>query len=39
MSKALAHVEHPEQIYADNIATLERLGREQVEALCPWGKQ
>ena len=38
MTKALANVENPEQIYADNIATLEQLGRAQVESLCPWGK-
>ncbi|MBT3436520.1 MAG: DUF1415 domain-containing protein [Oceanospirillaceae bacterium] len=38
MSQALAHVQNPEQIFVDNIATLERLGRDHVEALCPWGK-
>lgn len=38
MTKALAHVENPEQIYTDNINTLNRLGREKVETLCPWGK-
>jgi len=38
MTKALAHVQNPEQIFVDNIATLERLGRDHVEALCPWGK-
>ena len=38
MSKVLKHVENPEQIYQDNIDCLERLGREKVEAMCPWGK-
>jgi hypothetical protein len=38
MARALAHVEDPEQIYADNIVTLNKLGRKQVESLCPWGK-
>jgi hypothetical protein len=38
MTQALAHVQNPEQIFVDNIATLERLGRDHVEALCPWGK-
>jgi len=38
MTKALSHVDDPEQIFADNIATLEKLGREKVEALCPWAK-
>ena len=38
MTKALAHVEDPEKIYADNIETLNKLGREKVESLCPWGK-
>ncbi len=37
MTKVLAHVVNPEQIYLDNIETLKRLGRSQVEALCPWG--
>ncbi|KPD10636.1 hypothetical protein AN476_20050 [Phaeobacter sp. 11ANDIMAR09] len=39
MTKILAHVSDPEKIYLDNIETLKRLGRRQVEALCPWGKQ
>ena len=38
MTKALAHVADPQQIYADNIETLNKLGREKVESLCPWGK-
>jgi len=38
MTKALAHVADPEKIYLDNIDTLNKLGRQQVEKLCPWGK-
>lgn len=38
MSKVLKHVANPEQIYQDNIDCLESLGREKVEAMCPWGK-
>lgn len=38
MTKVLAHVLDPEKIYIDNIKTLDTLGRQQVEALCPWGK-
>ncbi|MEP4038508.1 DUF1415 domain-containing protein [Pseudophaeobacter sp.] len=38
VTKTLAHVSDPEQIYLDNIETLNKLGRRQVEALCPWGK-
>jgi hypothetical protein len=38
MSKVLAHVSDPEKIYLDNIETLNKLGRQQVEALCPWGR-
>ncbi|AXI48666.1 DUF1415 domain-containing protein [Sulfitobacter sp. SK012] len=38
MTKALAYVLSPEKIYIDNIRTLNKLGRQQVEALCPWGK-
>lgn len=38
MTKVLAHVAEPEKIYEDNIRTLEKLGRERVEDLCPWGK-
>lgn len=37
MTKVLAHVLDPEKIYIDNIKTLNKLGRRQVEALCPWG--
>ncbi|SLN73351.1 hypothetical protein ROA7450_04122 [Roseovarius albus] len=37
MTKVLAHVSDPERIYIDNIKTLNKLGRRQVEALCPWG--
>lgn len=38
MTKVLAHVSDPEKIYLDNIKTLNDLGRQRVEALCPWGK-
>ncbi|WP_299933006.1 DUF1415 domain-containing protein [uncultured Pelagimonas sp.] len=38
MTKVLAHVSDPEKIYIDNIKTLNKLGRQQVEALCPWGR-
>ena len=38
VTKALAHVLDPEKIYIDNIKTLNKLGRQQVEALCPWGE-
>ncbi|MBR9863657.1 MAG: DUF1415 domain-containing protein [Rhodobacteraceae bacterium] len=38
VTKALAHISDPEKIYLDNIKTLNKLGRRQVEALCPWGK-
>ncbi len=38
MTKVLAHVLDPEKIYLDNIETLNKLGRRQVEDLCPWGK-
>jgi len=38
MTKTLAHVSDPEKIYLDNIETMNKLGRRQVEALCPWGK-
>tara|TARA_B100000780_G_scaffold245222_1_gene189185 strand:+ start:1284 stop:1610 length:327 start_codon:yes stop_codon:yes gene_type:complete len=38
MTKALAHVVNPEEIYINNIKTLNKLGRQQVELLCPWGK-
>lgn len=38
MTKALAHVSDPGQIYKDNIKTLTKLGRREVEELCPWGK-
>lgn len=37
MTKALAHVLDPEKIYIDNIRKLNKLGRQKVEALCPWG--
>lgn len=37
MTEALTHVSDPEKIYLDNIATLKKLGRQRVEALCPWG--
>ncbi len=38
MTKVLAHVSDPDKIYLDNIKTLNKLGRQQVETLCPWGK-
>ena len=38
MSKVLERIEDPQQIYMDNIACLEELGRDRVEAMCPWGK-
>ena len=38
LSRALAHVSEPEKIYEENIKTLNKLGRQKVEALCPWGK-
>ncbi|MFY0595056.1 MAG: DUF1415 domain-containing protein [Cognatishimia sp.] len=38
MTKVLAQVSDPEKIYEDNIETLKKLGRQQVEKLCPWGK-
>lgn len=37
VTKALAHVSDPEKIYEDNIKTLNKLGRQHVEGLCPWG--
>jgi hypothetical protein len=39
ISKVVAHVLDPQKIYLDNIKTLNELGRQQVEALCPWGVQ
>ena len=38
MTKALTHVADPEKITTDNIKTLNALGRQKIEALCPWGK-
>lgn len=38
LTRVLANVSNPEKIYLDNIKTLKKLGRQQVEALCPWGK-
>ena len=38
MTQALAHAINPEKIYTNNIKTLNKLGRQQVELLCPWGK-
>ena len=38
LSRALAYVAEPEKIYIENIKTLNKLGRDQLEALCPWGK-
>jgi hypothetical protein len=38
LSRALAQVAEPEKIYIENIKTLNKLGRDQLEALCPWGK-
>lgn len=39
MTKVLEQVADPEQIYLDNIDSLEKLGRDKVEAMCPWGKK
>ena len=39
ITKSLAHVVDTEKVYIDNIKTLNKLGRQQVETLCPWGKQ
>lgn len=38
MTKVLAQVADPQKIYQDNIETLNKLGRQKVELLCPWGK-
>ena len=38
ITKALSNIVDPEKIYKDNIETLNKLGRQQVETLCPWGK-
>jgi hypothetical protein len=38
MTRALAGFVDPENIYTNNIETLNKLGRQQVELLCPWGK-
>lgn len=38
MARVLAHVSNPEKIYLENIETLKKLGRQEVEALCPWAK-
>ena len=38
VTEALAHISDPKKIYLDNIKTLDELGRQKVEALCPWGK-
>ena len=38
VTKALAHIPDPKKIYWDNIRTMNELGRQKVEALCPWGK-
>jgi len=38
MTLALSHVVDPEKIYMNNIKTLNKLGRQRVELLCPWGK-
>ena len=38
ITKSLAHVVDTEKVYIDNIKTLNKLGRQQVESLCPWGK-
>ena len=38
MTKALADFVDPENIYTNNIETLNKLGRQKVELLCPWGK-
>ena len=38
MTEVLTNVLDPEKIYKDNIETLNKLGRPQIEELCPWGK-
>ena len=38
MTLALSHVVDPEKIYMNNIKTLNKLVRQRVELLCPWGK-
>lgn len=38
VTKALEQITDPHKIYEDNIETLNQLGREKVESLCPWGK-
>ena len=38
ITKALTHILDPEKIYTDNIKTLNELGRQKVEAMCPWSK-
>ena len=38
ITKALSNIVDPEKIYKDNIEILNKLGRQQVEILCPWGK-
>ena len=38
MTKALADFVSPENIYTNNIEKLNKLGRQHVELLCPWGK-
>ncbi|MDT2075448.1 MAG: DUF1415 domain-containing protein [Planktomarina sp.] len=38
MTKALDHFVDPKKIYENNIKTLNKLGRQRVEVLCPWGK-
>jgi hypothetical protein len=38
VTKALVHNSDPNKINLDNIKTLDELGRQKVEALCPWGK-
>ena len=38
MTLALSHVVDTKKIYMNNIKTLNKLGRQRVELLCPWGK-
>ena len=38
VTKALEQITDAHKIYEDNIQTLNELGREKVELLCPWGK-
>ena len=39
LSRALTHFAEPKEIYAENIKTSNKLGRQKVEALCPGGNR